>query len=225
MEKDRTNKEDYMNATVLTDVTINHFIDVQKTVSGLTGGWGKMREQIFNIMFNLDVDGDYLEIGSLYGASILAAAYASMLSERKRKHFSIDANIGVSKKLLFPQAPAHTNMGRLTLFFRNILLSGLKDSIFPIISDSLIAHEFLNLKLALLFVDGGHLYKFAYNDIVNYGKFLVPNGILLVHDYEADSQSDVERAVSDAMKVMNFKDMETLPGTLFYARKEGTEYY
>jgi len=80
--------------------------------------------------------------------------------------------------------------------------------------------------IRLLFIDGDHSYEGCKNDILAWVPYLVPGGILAVHDYGNVSQgakySSVVNAVYDTVLTdNNFTDFRRVD-TLFLATRQNT---
>ena len=74
----------------------------------------------------------------------------------------------------------------------NIIASGRKPRL--LLMDSLEAWKLMTgLQFGLVFIDGGHQYEVAYNDIAHYSAMVPPGGAVVIHD--AQQEGSVARAL------------------------------
>jgi MMP 1-O-methyltransferase len=72
-------------------------------------------------------------------------------------------------------------------FFRNTMhAAGLEDVVVAIVGHSTTVATVWNTPLAMLFIDGGHSDEYAQNDYTNWADFVVPQGVLAIHDVFPD---------------------------------------
>lgn len=74
------------------------------------------------------------------------------------------------------------------------------------------ASTFLNIPFGLVFIDGNHGYDDCLFDITTWGNKLVSGGIILVHDYHPEIDSDpVTKVVHEALRDNNsWEHLETI---------------
>tara|TARA_A100001037_G_C15093381_1_gene610244 strand:+ start:857 stop:1519 length:663 start_codon:yes stop_codon:yes gene_type:complete len=125
-----------------------------------------------------------IEIGSLWGKSLIPMAMASKLLGKGRV-ISIDIDYGCLELYLQPTQHNSNENGPMRWhdIVKNAIVCGVEDHIIFIGDDSKNTINILgDINIGLLNVDGGHDYTHAFNDIKRYGMLLVKNGIILVDD-------------------------------------------
>ena len=137
--------------------------------------------------------GPCLEIGSYCGKSALYIGTATKLN--KQTLFSIDHHRGSEE-----QQPGEDycdpdlindkgdGINTLPYFLETIKRSNLGDAISPIISSSQEASVNWQKDLAMVFIDGGHSQKAAMTDYLLWNKYLIPGGLLAIHDVFPDPE-------------------------------------
>jgi len=137
--------------------------------------------------------GPCLEIGSYCGKSALYIGTATKLN--KQILFSIDHHRGSEE-----QQPGEEycdpdlindkgdGINTLPYFLETIKRSNLGDAISPIISSSQEASVNWQNDLAMVFIDGGHSQKAAMTDYLLWNKYLIPGGLLAIHDVFPDPE-------------------------------------
>ena len=73
-------------------------------------------------------------------------------------------------------------MDTLPVFRRTIALAGLEEEVVAIVGRSTTVAAHWRTPLSLLFIDGGHAEKHAQNDYSGFAHWVVPGGVLVVHD-------------------------------------------
>jgi predicted O-methyltransferase YrrM len=72
-------------------------------------------------------------------------------------------------------------------FFRHTMhAAGLEDVVTAVVGRSVTVSELWSTPLALLFIDGGHTEEHAQNDYSGWSGFVMPGGVLAVHDVFPD---------------------------------------
>ncbi len=169
----------------------------------------KEREKLFDLAKGGPSEGAIINIGHFYGGSSTILAKASKIAGRE-KVFSFDINndnYHASLEYL------DKNQVEDWIVFQH---SSSEDA-----SKNWSKRE--GPEIRLLFIDGDHTYEGCKSDIENWSKYLVPGGIIAVHDYGnehlEESPSEIINAVYDCIlttgKYSNFECV----GTLFLATK------
>lgn len=60
--------------------------------------------------------------------------------------------------------------------------AGLEDTVVPMVSTSHVIARVWSTPLSLVFIDGGHTYRAAFNDYSCWARHIMPGGFLVVHD-------------------------------------------
>jgi MMP 1-O-methyltransferase len=135
--------------------------------------------------------GPCLEIGSYCGKS--AVYLGSACRENGAILFSIDHHRGSEE-----QQPGEAyfdpslfdfktfSMNTLPLFRRILTLTGLEETVVPIISRSEVVARAWATPLSLVFIDGGHAFEAARKDYDCWAGHIVSGGYLLIHDIFED---------------------------------------
>ncbi|KQW53836.1 hypothetical protein ASC77_01930 [Nocardioides sp. Root1257] len=77
-------------------------------------------------------------------------------------------------------------MDTLPVFRRNIALAGLEDQVVAVVGRSTTVAAHWRTPLSLLFIDGGHAEEHAQNDYTGWAHWLMPDGLLVIHDVFPD---------------------------------------
>ena len=77
-------------------------------------------------------------------------------------------------------------MDTLPTFRRTIARADLEDQVVAVIGKSTTVSRHWRTPLALLFIDGGHAEEHAQNDYTGWAHWLMPGGLLVIHDVFAD---------------------------------------
>jgi predicted O-methyltransferase YrrM len=77
-------------------------------------------------------------------------------------------------------------MDTLPYFRKTMHAAGLEDTVTAIVGQSTMVASLWALPLAMLFIDGGHAEEHAQADYVSWAKFVVPQGVLAIHDVFPD---------------------------------------
>lgn len=187
--------------------------------NGITG-WlsGRQGARLFDLARGGDARGDIVEIGSAFGRSTVALA----LGVRARgggKVYGVDPHTG-GTGLVERYGPLARTFSSLGPFLQNIVRFGLQDIIVPI---ALRSDEAAALwpggPIRLLFIDGWHDYDACRRDILSWGRWVAPGGILVIHDYD---WPEVRRAVDDCLpQLIGFGGLDAEDPNMAIARRNG----
>ena len=160
-------------------------------------GWLSPRQgaRLFDLARATDARGEVVEIGSAFGRSTVALGLGTRVAGRG-KVYAIDPHTGGSG--LFEQygrlAETFSSHGRL---LQNIVRFELQDTVVPIPLTSASAAAVWPVQpIRLLFIDGWHGYDACRHDILAWGRWVSPSGVMVIHDYD---WAEVRRAVEDCL--------------------------
>ncbi|HVU62234.1 MAG TPA: class I SAM-dependent methyltransferase [Mycobacteriales bacterium] len=95
-------------------------------------------------------------------------------------------------------------MDTLPFFRRTMHAAGLEDTVVAVLTKSPTAAALWSTPLAMLFIDGGHAEEHAQADYTNWSGFVMPDGVLAIHDVFEDPADGgqapfhiYQRAISD----------------------------
>ncbi len=166
------------------------------------------KETLFQLAQTGDGEGAIINIGNFMGGSSIILAKASKLCNRE-KVYSFDLNSYAFSQEMYK-------------------LNDVEDWINFEKKHSLVAAGEWKYKhkhpVRLLFIDGDHSYEGCKNDILAWAPYLIPGGIIAIHDYGNVSQGEkyasVVNAVYDTILTDNsFTDFKRID-TLFLATKQ-----
>jgi predicted O-methyltransferase YrrM len=143
-----------------------------------------------------------LEIGSYHGRStvLLAQFFSSVMAI----DLWGDTEDGTAQ---------HESIGQLHFasFIQNITRLGLIDKVVPCVGTSSILNHMPDLDFDFIYVDGSHHYEDVKKDLWMVSDHLVPNGVIVVHDYKRPgwgyppfNHSDTDPWLGVAMAVKDF---------------------
>ena len=151
------------------------------------------------------LEGDFLEIGSLFGRS--SVTLGEPIKKLKGKLWCIDTwDMGVCTELA-KRLPADASYKPtwkedgttpLDTFKANIAAAKLKVVVRPLIGTAADYLPGWDKPLRFIFVDGNHAYE-AVREDAQWRKFLVKGGIIAFHDYTNYTIPSVKRAIDDEM--------------------------
>ncbi len=135
--------------------------------------------------------GPCLEIGGYCG---LSTAYLGLgCQETGGVLYSLDHHRGSEEQqpgeAYFDAELYDEVSGRVDTFrnFRTTLeLTGLSNTVIPVVAPSMLTVRHWTTPLALVFIDGGHSYTAAFSDYTAWMPHIMPGGYLLVHDIFLD---------------------------------------
>jgi predicted O-methyltransferase YrrM len=103
--------------------------------------------------------------------------------------------------------PATGLMDTLPFFRATMLAAGLEDVVTAIVARSTTAAALWSTAIAMLFIDGGHAEEHAQNDYSCWSGFVMPGGVLAIHDVFPDPADGgqapfhvYERALGDGFR-------------------------
>ena len=115
-------------------------------------------------------------------------------------------------------------MDTLPTFRRTLARAGLEDQVVAVVGRSTTVSAHWRTPLSLLFVDGGHAEVHAQNDYAGWARWLMPGGLLVIHDVFPDP-ADGGRPPYDvylrALAGGAFTDVEALGSMRVLARTTG----
>jgi len=77
-------------------------------------------------------------------------------------------------------------MDTLPVFRATLARAGLEQHVVAVVGRSTVVAALWNTPLALLFIDGGHAEEHAQNDYSGWARWLMPGGLLVIHDVFPD---------------------------------------
>ncbi len=98
-------------------------------------------------------------------------------------------------------------------FRKNIRNFDLENFVIPIVSDSILVAKFWTINLSMVFIDGGHSEKAAFNDFNNWSEKIMKDGFLAIHDVfpnPKDGGRPPYEVYLSALNSGNFEDYETV---------------
>jgi len=131
--------------------------------------------------------GPGLEIGSYCGKSTVYLGNG--FKQNQAVLFSIDHHRGSEEQqpgeeYFDPELFDYRifRMDTLPAFRKTLEISGLENTVVPVVCRSEVAAKFWATPLSLVFIDGGHSYEAAAVDYNSWARHIVPGGYLLIHD-------------------------------------------
>ncbi|HVF69439.1 MAG TPA: class I SAM-dependent methyltransferase [Xanthomonadales bacterium] len=113
--------------------------------------------------------GEIVEIGSFYGKSTIC------LAQGKGKVYAIDPHKGFVEENM-KYSPTYNG------FLKSINTAQVEKKIVPMVMKSKDASKIWKKKIRLLFIDGLHDEKNAFQDYERFSRYLIEGGIVAVHD-------------------------------------------
>lgn len=138
-------------------------------------------------------EGWIVEIGTEWGHGTCLLAGGSKAANRE-KVITIDSDKGTKQSLYDTRHFWQRTPMRQAQFHTNLLFAGVQDWVVPIGWDSRNVAAILDVRIRLLFIDGGHEYEPCSNDILLFGDKMVSGGIIVIDDY---NMRTVAQAVDD----------------------------
>lgn len=131
--------------------------------------------------------GPMLEIGSYCGKSTIYLGSAAR--ENNGVLFTIDHHRG-SEEQQFGEGyfdpdlydEKEKKVDTFPHLRRTLEQGGLENAVVPIVSTSPLVAKMWATPLSLVFIDGGHTFKAAFNDYNCWSRHIMPGGFLVVHD-------------------------------------------
>jgi len=132
-------------------------------------------------------DGVIVEVGSWKGKSTIWLGSGSMAGERVPV-YAVDPHMG------FPDVPeSYGHINTFDEFKANIERAGVHDVIVPMVMTSEEAAADFTEPVALLFVDGVHLYDYVKTDFESWFPKVCDGGILVFHDTVGSAHTGAKR--------------------------------
>ena len=162
---------------------------ILNTVKGfLDNSEAKKLAELINLTANL---GPGLEIGSYCGKSALI--FGEACKQNNSFFFTVDHHTGseehqVGEEYHDPDL-YDSRLGKfntLPELLKNINQSPMQNNIIPVVGDSASIAKRWKTPLGLLFIDGGHSMEAALNDYHGCNEFIIPGGLLAIHDVFPD---------------------------------------
>lgn len=143
-------------------------------------------EQLFNAARDMAGKGHIVEIGSYLGRSSCALCLGSKSAAAPNQAslvFAVDPFTA-----WIAEQPHDKSIGGPNWtypdFIENMKRARIMDVIRPMINTSLQAVINWDSKISLLFIDGNHDYEFVSKDFVMWSPYVIPGGIIALHDTE-----------------------------------------
>ena len=162
--------------------------------------------------------GPIVEIGSYCGKSSIYIGEAC--KKNNSLLYAIDHHTGSEEnqigweyhdKELFDSETGKINT--VPEFRKNIRNFDLENFVIPIVSDSILVAKFWTINLSMVFIDGGHSEKAAFNDFNNWSEKIMKDGFLAIHDVfpnPKDGGRPPYEVYMSALNSGNFEDYETV---------------
>jgi|TARA_B110000858_G_scaffold194185_1_gene248076 predicted O-methyltransferase YrrM len=158
---------------------------ILNTVKGfLDNSEAKKLAELINLTANL---GPGLEIGSYCGKSALI--FGEACKQNNSFFFTVDHHTGSEEHQVgeeYHDADLYdSRLGKfntLPELLKNINQSPMQNNIIPVVGDSASIAKKWKIPLGLLFIDGGHSMEAALNDYHGWNEFIIPGGLLAIHD-------------------------------------------
>jgi predicted O-methyltransferase YrrM len=151
----------------------------------------KEGKALYGLALGASSRGPVLEIGGYCGKSTL---YLGLACKKNNSIlYSIDHHRGSEEQQpgqeffdpeLFDDREGKIDTFRL--FRKAIELSGLSDTVVPMVTTSAVAARMWSTHLSMVFIDGSHTYPGAFSDYVSWSPLLLSGGILAIHDIFED---------------------------------------
>lgn len=170
--------------------------------------------------------GPLLEIGSYCGKSAVylgtaARQAGTVLVTVDHHHGSEENQTGWEHHDPEVVDPRTGRMDTLPFLRRTLEEAGLEDVVIAIVGDSPTVARYWGTPLGLLFIDGGHALDVAMADYESWARFVLPGGLLAIHDVFEDpadgGQAPFEvwrRAVADGFVPVDLPGVAATTGSL-----------
>ena len=115
-------------------------------------------------------------------------------------------------------------MDTLPVFRRTIADAGLEDQVVAVIGRSTTVSALWRTPLSLLFIDGGHAEEHAQNDYSGWAPWVMPGGLLVIHDVfasPADGGQAPYRVYLRALRGAAFTEVEAVGSMRVLRRTSG----
>ncbi|RJP76875.1 MAG: class I SAM-dependent methyltransferase [Desulfobacteraceae bacterium] len=142
---------------------------------------GSQPEYLYQLSLQTKGKGEIVEIGTLMGKSTIALSFAQKEKSGKRV-YSID----IAK---------HKDIQS------NLEKAGVLDYVEMIIGASHTVSFNWDKPIELLWIDGDHRFMGIYNDILDWAPFVIPDGLVVFHDYPGHKNTtDTHKAIHNLMQ-------------------------
>jgi len=186
--------------------------------NGITG-WlpPSQGARLFDLARGTDAAGDVVEIGSAFGRSTVCLALGTRMRGAGRV-YAVDPHTG-GIGLVEEYGALAAAFSSLRAFMQNIARFKLDDVVVPLtVTSQAAAASWPGTPIRLLFIDGWHDYDACRHDILRWGRWVTPGGVIAIHDYD---WPEVKRAVDDSVQELGgFGPVETPDPNLALARRE-----
>lgn len=167
-------------------------IDVMRVMENFDGWFtAKAGAALYTSALMAPVGGDFVEIGSFKGRSTSVLGYAIQATQRANKIYAVDPHNGSEEHQEGGSFADRMPVEGTTYheFIRNMQRCGHADRVVPMRMTSIDAAAAWSKHakpISLLFIDGDHSVNGCEADFLAWDRFLVPRGILLLHDVGPD---------------------------------------
>lgn len=149
---------------------------------------------LFMLASQLAAQAPCLEVGSYCGKSTVFIGAACKI--RNGFLYAVDHHRGSEEHQCGEEYhdqdlynPVAAHMDSFPEFRRNLQRFHLDEVVIPVVTHSAIAAKAWGAPLSLVFIDGGHSPEMSLADCLAWSEFIIPNGIMAVHDiYEHPDQ-------------------------------------
>lgn len=163
------------------------------------------RECLARLAMEVESDGLIVEIGTLYGGMTGVLA----LANPKARIITIDN---------FSWHPADDVETSEELLYENMEKIGAKN-VTCITADSLELWKTWVSSIDLLWIDGGHSYKWVYSDLSNFGPFAQ---VIALHDYNNPFWKTIKQAIDDFLSQHPEWALSEIVGTVAVLKRLGS---
>lgn len=196
---------------------------------GITGWLTESQaEWLFAQAVDSTLSGNVVEIGSAWGRSSvclgLGLRVAAIHNEVYSKVYCVDPHTG-SEGFRNQLQDAAKEFSSLDGFKRNVNRFDLQDYVIPIVASSEdAAKHWTHSPIKLLFIDGWHSFDAVCIDILGWVNFMVPNGIIVLHDYH---HAGVRNAIDYCMEQLGIgkEELQKIDSQMVYFRMPPTISY
>ena len=175
--------------------------------------------RLFDLARGVDAGGDVVEVGSAFGRSTVCLGLGTRAGGRGLV-FAVDPHTG-GIGLTEAYGPLAGTFSSRGAFIQNLVRFGLEDIVVPLTLRSAdAAAVWPDTAIRVLFLDGWHDYATCCQDILAWGRWVSPGGVLVVHDYD---WPEVRRAVADGCpKLSGFGPIDATDPNMAILRREGS---
>lgn len=159
-----------------------NFISIWPKIDRVEGLLVKGQEEwLFKTAQSLPEGAIILEIGGYKGRSSVCLGYGCL--KTRRRVFTIDTFKGVYQDVLDRENLRNVfETGFFHEWKTNIKANGLLEYVIPFVGNSHEVARFWGAQIHMLFIDGSHKFEDVMADFSNFYPFVVPEGIIALHD-------------------------------------------